>query len=298
MSESNRELGYSCDIALEQLSELYASSSDFKRDCRNFNTQPELIQYRQKQLKKGRRGEPLVLGLIKNRDNYSRLTKEWRHDWKALLKAIPDDVKLEAEKVAEKWGFKCDWGCGFIVNSSIFLYPLKGVLTFGTPGTERTVEMNLSDPFVLSPGPPNSTAHLTTEISIYDNDDSIKQKLADLKKRAKTFREITQKNLGILDYRGFEKQSKKDIATQVQWLFWHITPPYLNATDIATRLQNTDGDFVDPFYIQRCYQNMAKLLGIKLIKGWPKGRRRASQQTRAELRESEIEAKIGLKNDL
>ena len=101
-----------------------------------------------------------------------------------------------------------------------------------------------------------------------------------------------------IDYRGFGKHAKKDIATQVRWLFWHVTPPYLSAAEIATRLQNTKGDSVDQFYIQKCYQNMAKLLGIKLIKGWPKGRKRASQETRASLRRSEIEANIWQKNDL
>ena len=296
MRESNRESGYSCDIALEQLLELYASSSEFKRNLHCMNTRPELIQYRRKQLIKGRRKEPLFVQLIKHRDNYTWLTKEWRHDWKVLLKNIPDDARMEAEKIAEKWGLRCNWGCGCIISTIHFLNDIKATLTIKSSDRILTGEMNLS-PFMLTPGPPNSTANLTTKISVSDTDDSIKQKLADLKKMAKRFQEITLKNYSALDYRGFEKHAKKDIATQVQWLFWHITPPYLNAAEIATRLQNTSGD-VDPFYIQRCYQNMAKLLGIKLIKGWPKGRRRASQQTRAEMRGGEIEAIIGLKNDL
>ena len=179
---------------------------------------------------------------------------------------------------------RCDWGCGFITSDIHALYQMKATLTVKSSEGTFAGEMNLS-PFMLSPGPPNSEGRLTTTISVYDTDNSIKQKLVDLKTRAKRFREITKKNLDALDYRGFEKHVKKDIATQVQWLFWHITPPYLNATEIATRLQNTGGD-VDPFYIQRCYQNIAKLLGIKLIKGWPKGRKRDfSQDTRAEILE-------------
>lgn len=296
MSANNREIGYSCDIALKQVVELYASSSEFKRDLHDINTQPELILYRQKQLRKGRRGEPLVVQLIKNRDNYTWLTKEWRHDWKALHKNISDDIIQEFKKIAEKWGLRCNWGCGFIISNIHYLKDIRATLTIESSDGTFTGEMNLS-PFMLTPGPPNSTTHLTTEISVSDTDDSIKQKLADMKERAKIFRETTQKNLGALDYRGFEKHAKKDIATQVHWLFWHITPPYLNAAEIAMRLQNTDGDSIDPFYIQRCYQNMAKLLGIKLIKGWTKGRRRASQQTRAVVRENEIEAKAGLKSD-
>ena len=284
MRNNGREIGYSCDIALEQLLELYASSSEFKGDLHCMNTRLELIQYRRQQLLKGRRKEPLIPQLIKNGDNYSRLTKEWRHDWKVLLKNITDDVRLEVEKIAEKWGLRCDWGCGFIISDIHFLKDIKATLTFGPPGSTLTGELNLSE-FMLSPGPPNSEGRLTTTISVYDTDDSIKQKLADLKTRAKRLREIKRRNLGALDYRGFEKHAKKDIATQVQWLFWHITPPYLNAAEIAIRLQNTGGD-VDPFYIQRCYQNMAKLLGIKLIKGWPKGRKRDfSQDTRAEILE-------------
>ena len=284
MSNNERETGYSCDIALEQLFGLYDSNSEFKRDLHDINIQPDLVQYRRKQLIKGRRKEPLIPQLIKNGNNYSRLTKEWRHNWKALLKIIPDDMRLEVEKMAEKWGLRCDWGCGFIISDIHILKGIKATLTYGPPGSTLTGELNLSE-FMFSPGPPNSEGRLTTKISVYDTDNSIKQKLADLKTRAKRFREITRRNLGALDYRGFEKHVKKDIATQVQWLFWHITPPYLNATEIATRLQNTGGD-VDPFYIQRCYQNIAKLLGIKLIKGWPKGRKRDfSQDTRAEILE-------------
>ena len=40
---------------------------------------------------------------------------------------------------------------------------------------------------------------------------------------------------------------------------------------------------------------MAKLLGIEPIKGWTKGRRRATQDTRAVMRRNEIEAKIAVK---
>jgi len=285
MSNNEREIGYSCDIALKQLFGLYESNSEFERDLHYISVQPELIQHRQKQLKEGKRKEPLLLELIKNGNNYSRLTKEWRHNWKALLKIIPGDVRLEVEKIAEKWGLRCDWGCGFTISDIHFLKYIKATLTLGPPGSTLTGELNLSE-FAFFPGPPNSEGRLTTEISVYDTDDSIKQKLADLKTRAKRFREIKRRNLGALGYRGFEKHAKKDIATQVQWLFWHITPPYLNAVEIATRLQYTGGDFVDPFYIQRCYQNIAKLLGIKLIKGWPKGRKRDfSQDTRAEILE-------------
>ncbi|MFC2021381.1 hypothetical protein ACFLU1_06355 [Chloroflexota bacterium] len=103
---NERKLGYSCEITLEQLLGLYASSSEFKNDEHYIVMQPELIHYRLKQLKRGRRGEPLVLGLMKYRDNYSRLTKKWGYDWKVLLKTIPDDVRLETERIAEKWALK------------------------------------------------------------------------------------------------------------------------------------------------------------------------------------------------
>ena len=78
---------------------------------------------------------------------------------------------------------------------------MRATLTVESSEGTLTGEMNLS-PFMLSPGPPNSMAHLTTEINVSDTDYSIKQKLADLKTRAKRFREITKKHLATLDYRG------------------------------------------------------------------------------------------------
>ena len=275
MDNDEGELGYAGDIAIESLMILYASSDGFKRDQHNIDTRRELFQHRQEQLLSGRGSESYFKGSLEHRDNYSRFTRECREDWEATIKIIPRDLRLEVEKIAEKWGLRIDWGCGFIINFSPDFHG-----------------------FILSPGPPDSTVELKTKVDIYDDKESIKQKIENLETEASKFTENTRINLGALDYRGFEKQKKKDIATQVQWMFWHITPPYLNMTEIAVRIQNTTGDSVDQFYIQRCYQNMAKLLGIKLIKGWPKGRRRALQQTRAELRESEIEAKTALKNDL
>ncbi|MFC1919680.1 hypothetical protein ACFLWX_02685 [Chloroflexota bacterium] len=268
-NESHREIGYSCDIAFEQLLRLYASCSEFKHDCHYINTKPEVIQYRRQQFKKGRRGDPVVLGLIKNRNNFLRITKEWRHNRRGLLKVIPDDVRIEAEKIAEKWGLRCNWGPGLIYSLEPHFYSFN---------------------FMLSPGPPNSIAHLTTEISIDDTDDSIKKKSLDIKKRFKTFKKITQGNLKAVDYRGFEKRATKDsISTQTQWLFWHITDPYLSAREISMIHDR------DEFYIQRCYQLVAKLLGIKLVPGWTKGRKKPKHETRAEMRRSLIEAKTSQK---
>lgn len=76
MSNNEREIGYSCDIALKRVVELYASNSEFKRDLHDINIQPDLIQYRRKQLLKGRRKEPLIPQLIKNKNHYTSLTKE------------------------------------------------------------------------------------------------------------------------------------------------------------------------------------------------------------------------------
>ncbi|MFC1910776.1 hypothetical protein ACFLXC_05805 [Chloroflexota bacterium] len=201
---------------------------------------------------------------------FSRYTKELRNDWEVAANIIPDDLRLEVEKIAGKWGLRCDWGCGFIINFSL----------------------DFDRGFILSSGPPDSTIEVTFKIDIYDDNDTIKQQFKDQYNRVITFLENTRDNLSDMDYRGFERQAKKEIAAQIQWLFWHITPPYLNADQIANELENT----VDQYYIKRYYQNMAKLLGINLKGGWPKGRRRAKQHTRAGYFENEMEAKIGLKN--
>jgi hypothetical protein len=270
MSNNEWELGYSRDIALERLMVLYGFSDSFNHDQHYIDTRPELSQYREDQIFNGRGLEPYFKGLHKHRDNYSRFTNEWRDDWEAALKIIPDDLRLEDAKIAEKWGLRCDCGCGFIIS---FSPDFRG--------------------FILSPGPPDRTVELKTKVDIYDDKKSIKQNIENLETEASKFIENTRNNLGALDYRGFEKQKKKDISTQVQWLFWHITPPYLSSAEIETILGTSDR-----FYIQRCYQKMAKLLGIKLTRGWTKGRRRATQDTRAVMRINEIEAKIALKNDL
>lgn len=264
MTNNKRELGYSCDIALTKLLELYASREEYRRD---YHAIRKMLMPYLPPLSSQQRKDGLIPRLIEAGNVFRMWTEEWADDWQALLKLIPEGEKYEVEKVTEKWGLRCSWGCGLInsLSASPFSYRFN---------------------FIVTPGPPNSTRHLTTEISIYDNADSIKQKLKDQKSKAKRFLETTQNNLSTLDYRGFEKHVKKDIATQVQWLFWHITPPYLNAVEIAGQFQNPDGGLIDQFYIQRCYQNMAKLLGIKLIKGWPKGRKRDfSQDRRAEILE-------------
>ena len=267
------ELGYSCEIALRYLMRLYASSDCFRRDWEYINTKAAIPDiYRLEQFLNR---ESLIDRAFKNRNDFSRLTEEWRHDWEELDKIIADDVKMEVAEIAEKWGLRCDWGCGFIMRPS---------LAYGNE-------------FVLSPGSPNDMINLSTEVTIFDDIDSIKEKIAELRKEAKRFLKTAREHANSVDYRGFERHAKKALAPQVQWLFWHITPPYLSASEIAAPLQNTERDSVDQFYIQRCYQKMARLLGIKLIKGWTKGRKRASQETRASLRRSEIEAKIEPKND-
>ncbi len=273
MSNTELELGYAHEIALWRLAEHYASSDGFKSDWEYLNAQLP-VTYRLEQLINR---PSLIDRAFDNKDNFTRLTDEWRHDWGDLVKAITDDARLDIERIAEKWGLRCDWGCGFIMFSPLLGYSWE---------------------FIMSPGPPNSMTNLSAEIDIYDTADSIKDKIADFKKKAKKSLDVRRENANAVNYRGFERHTKKDISTQVQWLFWHITPPYLNAAEIAARLQNTEGDSVDQFYIQRRYQNMARLLGINLIKGWTKGRRRASQEARASLRRSEIEANVWQKNDL
>jgi hypothetical protein len=255
MNEDWPERGYSHDLALRKLLELYASSKEYRSDLHSLGM--ELLPYRPS-LKKMKRKDGLIPRLIKNKDSYTLLTKEWRCDWRNLIKRLPSTLRGEIETVAEKWGLKCTWGCGLITGIQ----------------SPRFYMTN----FIVVPGPPQSRTYLKTEIDINDTRESIKHKAKDLERKASGFLERTRKNLNTLDYRGFESHKKKDIATQVQWLFWHITPPYLNSLEIATKLQESSGDFVDRFYVQRCYQNMAKLLGIRLTKGWPKGRKRDQQQ--------------------
>lgn len=293
---TNKKIGYSCDIALQELLGFYTSCDQFLADCQDLNSLPELVEYRLSKMKRLSRGEGLVISLVNYRDNYTRLSKEWQHDWEALCRPTMNNLISEVEKLADKWGLKCDWGRGFILDTAQVLYPLKSVLHPPQLDRALTAKMRLSNRFMVSPAPPSSSGHLTTEITIYDTEDSLKRKIAEFKKRAKKLRANWQKHLDALDFRGFEKQPKKDIATQVLWLFWHVTPPYLNAAEIAINIQISQGQDVDQFYIQRCYQKVAGILNIKLMKGWTKGRKRASQQTRSKLQEAELKAKKGLKN--
>jgi len=268
------ELGYSCEIALRQLMGLYALSDCFKHDWEYINTKAALSEiYR---LEQSLNRESLIDRAFNDRNNFSRLTEEWRHDWEELDKIIADDVKMKVAEIAEKWGPRCDWGCGFIMRPSLAY----------------------ENEFVLSPGSPNDMVNLSTEVTIFDDIDSFKEKIAELSKETKIFFKTAREHANSVDYRGFERHAKKALAPQVQWLFWHITPPYLNAVEITMRSQNTDEVYCsNEYYIQRCYISMAKLLGISLSKGWTKGRARAKQDTRGRLRRDVIEAKMWLKND-
>jgi hypothetical protein len=108
MSKDRLELGHACDIVIERLMVFYSLSDGFKHDQHNIDSRPELFQYRQERLLSGRGSGSYFKGSLEHRDNYSRLTQEWRDDWKAAIEVIPDDLKLEIEAFAKKGGLRCD----------------------------------------------------------------------------------------------------------------------------------------------------------------------------------------------
>jgi len=65
------------------------------------------------------------------------------------------------------------------------------------------------------------------------------------------------------------KTNKKPIGRSVVWLFLHITPPYLSPQEISKHECTRD-----EFYISRCYQDLARLLHIKMKRGWQRGKKR------------------------
>ena len=253
MVNIEREFGYSCDLALQNLMYLFASSATFKNDLHGVMMLPGISLYVKKRVYSGDRKDPMLESLINHKNSYAWLTGMWRKQWKMLNQNISPVEKMKVEEVAKKWGLKCNWGCGFIIGEQPSFYAYK---------------------FLLTPVPPVVTKRLSIDIGINDTKYSIDHKLIDLKTRAKKSRMASIKELEAFDFRCFGKDNKKDIGTQIQLLFWRITPPYFTAEEIAENVTYSDGSRGSEYYIRDCYSDMAKLLGIKLVKGWTKGRKR------------------------
>ncbi len=279
------ETGYACDIALEALVCLYDANRDFQRDRRkargiperprapmpaahdarvnedNIQTTPLMKKIREDGWGDLPEGESLIHQLARFGTAFGVVTHNWCETWEAYKRTMPSERWQLVEGVADKWGLRCDWGCGFILSTTAF----KLRWDWG-PGF--ILSANLFDPLAITSVPRDVTKLLTMELRADDSTKSLNEKLRDLKALARYVQRQTRSDLRKIDYRGYESHPKKDIRTQVCWLFYHITPPYLSADEIA---RESD---VDQFYVARCYQKMAALLGIRLKKGWQKGRRR------------------------
>lgn len=265
-----KEIGYPQDIALETLFNLYVNDKRLVKEL-------DVIR---EEVKKsiGQSGVlqlilPHPLPLIIKKNLYSRLTTDWEHMWKAYVNVFPDSLKTDIEKISKKWGLNSTWGCGFII-----------FLCFKRPPSEYSTEISLAamSPFHQMPIPLESRQKITLEINPYDDNASIQKMISRVRKDAKAEQKNIRRNLEKMDFRGFSRGNKKDIAPQVRWLYWHFTPPYRSAYEISVALHNS-GVEVDQFYIQRCYRAIAKMLGIKLTRGYQRGRKRDSDE-RTELR--------------
>jgi hypothetical protein len=223
--------GYFKDIALWELLNLYRENTLFLRDIKQIPNH-EILQFTFQDLhKKGSIFDMLT----------DKLVEIWLD--------CPIDIKTNVEEIAFKWGLRSKWGCGLVLSHCIQYYD-----SF----------------FLVSPGPPNSETNISIPISIIDSKKDIREKITQGKHEVKEYQMKVQKHLDRIKYLGYSSHREPDLIKEVQWLFWHVTPPYLDSEEIAERAGGYDN-----YYIERCYRNIAKVLGFEMKKGWQRGRRRS-----------------------
>ncbi|MFC1965442.1 hypothetical protein ACFLWI_00610 [Chloroflexota bacterium] len=121
------ELGYSRDIALEQLIQLFLTNDGFLSDT--IELQAKLYKY----------APAIYLDALvhsidthspsdqKHKDIYSFLAQKWSRTWQDYLRSIPSNFKLEIEILSQKWGLRCPWGCGFVTDHGFHNYTQGGM---------------------------------------------------------------------------------------------------------------------------------------------------------------------------
>jgi hypothetical protein len=129
--------------------------------------------------------------------------------------------------------------------------------------------------FNFIPIPQEASQKITVKIDVdvhaYDDNASIQKAITRVRKEAKAKLKNIRRDLEGMDFRGFSRGNKKDITTQVKWLYWHLTPPYFSEARISKAYYESVNIYVEASYIERCYLAMAKLLGITLTKGRRRG---------------------------
>jgi hypothetical protein len=269
MKESQAELGFSSDIALEKLLGMYAECEAFCSDLsavpNDFNRALELSILTRNSI------EEVFLSHGKNKFTY--LTARWAQNWHDTPAAQKDPV----ERFTQKWGLTCDWGLGLIATEP---WPQNWHWNF------------------TSMPMPSTTIRLQVEVNPFTEPPGYIQRIANsVKAQIKQEWAKSRSDAVEAGFRGLESHTKKDIQSQVEWLFLHITPPYLSSEELALKTQNSEGLIFAGVYIERCYQSIAKLLGIELKRGWHKGRRRSRDlDLRAQIR-SELTAKTHEQNE-
>jgi len=118
------------------------------------------------------------------------------------------------------------------------------------------------------PSPEEFKADQSLHIDFFDNREGLKQKTKAL------LQKVTDDHRSWRDHarsEGFSLFIDDNFPWKVRWLFVRLTPPYPSFDEIAMADEKCP---CDPETMRRGYQKIAKMLEIKIERGWPKGRQR------------------------
>ena len=247
------DFDFELNIAIRLLLKLYCQNSQFLKEARGIQS-----QIRNQIRKESNEGQHL----IDKRGAFQILTTDFKSDWQKIEAILSVNQKLNVRVLVERWGLRCDWGCGFLLNANEMLASTFNLVMALSRTPTKEIKYTIT-PFTT-----------VKEIREFDN-------------HLFEYRTQFKKNLKQSDFR-MGKTNQKPVGRSVIWLFSHITPPYLSPVEISDQDENGR----DQFYIQTCYQDMAKLLHIELKRGWQKGKRRSKlNDSRLPIR-NELKVKI------
>ncbi|BAQ35235.1 hypothetical protein [Dehalococcoides sp. UCH007] len=239
--------GFRNALALSSLVEFYYNSNTFKKDVEQLARYLPNYRTASHGLTKA---DIKKIFLVNDDSDYFRITNQWVELWGKRKSQLSTIVIQKINEVTEKWGLRCFWGEGFVLTCA---QAAKSGLWLG---------IILPTMLYKVPGKP---VNLTLAIDGLETNKDLKERISGLAVEAERKRKQLR---SYWDRIGYETSVQDNLAKAVSWLFMRVTPPYLSPGKIA---EEENSDYV---HVQREYQKIAKLLGIKLTKGWIKGRKR------------------------
>ncbi|MFC1945066.1 hypothetical protein ACFLX5_06325 [Chloroflexota bacterium] len=253
IADEEGDFGFKRTRALIRLVNLYTGDSRFTREVARLRSNVRSIQTVNLKRSPGDLGRDIFTF---EGDAGSYTISKWSQLWEHYQSTAPECDEKEVMGLADNWGLSsCKWGPGFIIDVANKTYPsmLRHFEFLPTPANYN------GHPFLL---PVN---HFLTRRKL---DDAVKSLAA----RAEIQRQEMRESLED----GYHTNDMGDLFRwKIYWLYLHITPNYLSPDEISQVMCEAKVNYGNNEYaVGEGYRAIAKLLNVKLRRGWHKGRRR------------------------